>query len=71
MALVEFKELKEQLKDLLDKGFIWTGISLWGAPILFVKKKDISLLMCIHRQQLKEVSTKKEYPFPRIYELYE
>ena len=47
MALVELKELKEQLKDLLDKGFIRPSISLWGTPVLFVKKKDSSLRMCI------------------------
>ena len=40
MALEELKELKEQLKDLLDKGFIRPSISPWGAPVLFVRKKD-------------------------------
>ena len=47
MAPTELKELKEQLKDLLDKGFIRPSISPWGAPVLFVKKKDGSLRMCI------------------------
>ena len=47
MALEELKELKEQLKDLLDKGFIRPSISPWGAPVLFVKKKDGSLRMFI------------------------
>jgi len=48
MALAELKELKEQLKDLLDKGFIRPSISPWGVPVLFVKKKDGFLRMCIN-----------------------
>ncbi|WMV29095.1 hypothetical protein MTR67_022480 [Solanum verrucosum] len=47
MAPAELKKLKEQLKDVLDKGIIRPSISLWGAPVLFVKKKDGSLRMCI------------------------
>ena len=47
MAPAELKELKEQLKDLLDKGFIRPSISPWGVPVLFIKKKDGSLKMCI------------------------
>jgi len=43
----KLKELKEQLQDLLDKGFIWPSVSPWGAPVLFVKKKDGSMHMCI------------------------
>ena len=43
VALIELKKLKDQLKDLLDKGFIRPSISLWGAPVLFVRKKDGSL----------------------------
>ena len=66
MALAELKELKVQLKDLLDKGFIRLSISLWGASILFVKKKDRSLRMCIDYRQLNKVTIKNKYPFPRI-----
>ena len=51
MAPTKLKELKEQLKDLLDKGFIQPSISPWGAPILFVKNKDGSLRMCIDYRQ--------------------
>ena len=47
MALAELKELKAQLKDLLDKDFIRHSVSQWGAPVLFVTKKDGSLSMCI------------------------
>ncbi|WMV58542.1 hypothetical protein MTR67_051927 [Solanum verrucosum] len=54
MAPAEFKELKDQLKDLLDKGFIRPSISPWGAPVLFVRKKDGSLCMCIDYRQLNK-----------------
>ena len=47
MAPAELKELKEQLKDLLDKAFIRPSVSPWGAPVLFLRKKDGSLRMCI------------------------
>ena len=53
MAPAELKKLKEQLKVLLDKGFIIPSISPWGAPVLFVKMKDCSLRMCIDCIQLK------------------
>ena len=66
MAPVELKELKEQLKDLLEKGFIRPSISPWGAPMLFVRKKDGSLRMCIDYRQLNKVTVKNRYPLPRI-----
>ncbi|XP_070020807.1 uncharacterized protein [Nicotiana sylvestris] len=54
MAPAELKELKEQLKDLLEKGFIRPSTSPWGAPVLFVRKKDGSLRMCIDYRQLNK-----------------
>ena len=66
MALAELKYLKAQLKDLLDKGFIRPSISPWGAPILFVNKKDGSLRMCIDYRQLNKVTIKTKYPLPWI-----
>ncbi|XP_070052677.1 uncharacterized protein [Nicotiana tomentosiformis] len=54
MALAEFKELKEQLKDLLEKSFIRPSISPWGAPVLFVQKKNGSMKMCINYRQLNK-----------------
>ena len=47
MAPTELIELKGQIQDLLDKGFIRPSVSTWGAPVLFVKKKDGSMRMCI------------------------
>src|SRR5688572_26991763 len=71
MAPVELKELKEQLKDLLDKGFIRPSISPWGAPVLFVRKKDGTLRMCIDYRQLNKVTIKNKYPIRRIDDLFD
>jgi len=71
MSPTELKELKAQLKDLLDKGFIQPSISPWGAPALFVKKKDGSLHMCIDYRQLNKVTIKNKYPLPRIDDLFD
>lgn len=71
MAPAELKELKEQLKDLLDKGFIRPSKSPWGAPVLFVRKKDDSLRMCIDYRQLNKVTIKNKYPLPRIDDLFD
>ena len=62
----ELRELKEQLKVLLDKGFIHLSSSPWGCPALFVKKKDGSLRMCVDYRPLNEVTIKNKYPLPRI-----
>uniref|UniRef100_A0A2N9F8N8 Reverse transcriptase n=1 Tax=Fagus sylvatica TaxID=28930 RepID=A0A2N9F8N8_FAGSY len=66
MAPVELEELKKQLWELLDKGFIRPTVSPWGAPILFVKKKDGSMRLCIDYRQLNRVTVKNKYPLPRI-----
>ncbi|KAH0773702.1 hypothetical protein KY290_010839 [Solanum tuberosum] len=71
MALAELKELKEQLKDLLDKGFIQPSISPWGTQVLFMKKKDGSLRMCIDYCQLNKVTIKNKYLLPRIDDLFD
>ncbi|KAH0716802.1 hypothetical protein KY285_012833 [Solanum tuberosum] len=71
MAPTELKELKEQFKDLIGKGFIRPSISPWGALVLFVKKKIGSLRMCIDYRQLKKVTIKNKYPIPRIDDLFD
>jgi hypothetical protein len=53
LALAEMKELSGQLQELLDKGFIRPSFSPWGAPVLFIKKKDGSFRMCIDYRELK------------------
>ena len=71
MALAELRELKAQLEELLSKGFIRPSISPWGAPVLFVKKKDGSLRLCIDYRQVNRVSIRNQYPLPRIDELFD
>ncbi|KAG7594042.1 Zinc finger CCHC-type [Arabidopsis thaliana x Arabidopsis arenosa] len=69
MAPAEMAELKKQLEELLDKGFIRPSSSPWGAPVLFVKKKDGSFRLCIDYRGLNKVTVKNKYPLPRIDEL--
>ncbi|GJT36386.1 putative reverse transcriptase domain-containing protein [Tanacetum coccineum] len=71
LAPAEMKELAEQLKELSDKGFIRPSSSPWGAPILFVKKKDGSFLMCIDYCELNKLTVKNRYPLPRIDDLFD
>jgi hypothetical protein len=62
----ELAELKTQLQDFLEKGFIRPSSSPWGCPAIFVKKKDQTLRMCVDYRPLNEVTIKNKYPFPRI-----
>ena len=71
MAPAELRELKAQLEELLSKGFIRSSISPWGAPVIFVKKKDGSLRLCIDYRQLNRVTIRNQYPLPRIDELFD
>ena len=71
MAPAELRELKAQLEELLSKGFIRPSISPWGAPVLFVKKKDGSLRLCIDYRQLNRVTIRNQYPLLRIDELFD
>ncbi|CAN4101409.1 unnamed protein product [Withania somnifera] len=71
MAPAELRELKVRLRDLLDKGFICSSVSPWGAPVLFVKKKDGSMRMCIDYRRLNKVTVKNKYPLPRIDDLFD
>ncbi|GJX10074.1 putative reverse transcriptase domain-containing protein [Tanacetum coccineum] len=65
------KELSEQLKELYDKGFIRPSSSPWGAPVLFVKKKDALFWMCIDYRELNKLTVKNHYPLPRIDGLFD
>ena len=71
MTLVQLHELKVQLQDLLDKGFIRPITSPWGGPVLFTKKKDKTLRLCIDYRQLNRVTIKNRYPLPMIEELFD
>ncbi|WRX08900.1 Reverse transcriptase domain - like 8 [Theobroma cacao] len=71
MASAELKELKVQLKELVDKGFIRPSTSPWGAPVLFVKKKNSTLRLCIDYRQLNRMIIKNKYPLPRIDDLFD
>jgi hypothetical protein len=71
MPPAELAELKKQLQELLDKGFIRPSTSPWGCPALFVKKKDESLMLCIDYRPLNAVTIKNKYPLPRIDVLFD
>ncbi|KAD3067306.1 hypothetical protein E3N88_35186 [Mikania micrantha] len=71
LAPSEMQELSGQLQQLLDKGFIRPSFSPWGAPILFVKKKDGSFRMCIDYRELNKLTIKNRYPLPRIDDLFD
>ena len=71
MAVVELKELKLLLQELLEKGFISSSVSPWGAPVLFVKKKDGTLRLCVDYKQLNKMTMKNKYLLPRIDDLFD
>jgi hypothetical protein len=71
MPPAELAELKKQLQELLDKGFIRPSTSPWGCPALFVKKNDESLRLCIDYRPLNAVTIKNKYPLPRIDVLFD
>ena len=71
MTPLELKELKTQLDELLGKVFIRPSTSPWGALVLFVKKKDDTLRLCIDYRKLNRVTVKNKYPLPRIDDLFD
>jgi hypothetical protein len=71
MATSELAELKEHIKELLEKGFIRPSSSLWGAPVIFVLKKDGAQRLCVDYRALNEVTIKNKYPLPRIDYLFD
>jgi hypothetical protein len=71
MSTPEFKELQLQLEELLKKGYIHPSVSPWGSSVLFVKKKDGTLILCINFRQLNKVTVKNKYPLSRIDDLFD
>src|SRR5919202_4415189 len=71
LAPSEIREVMTQIQDLLDRGFIRPSSSPWGAPVLFVKKKDGSRRMCIDYRELNKKTVKNKYPLPRIDDLFD
>jgi hypothetical protein len=71
MPVNELVELKKQIAELQSKGFIRPSSSPWGAPVLFMKKKDRTQRMCVDYRSLNEVTIKNKYPLPRIEDLFD
>jgi hypothetical protein len=71
MSTPKLKDLQMQLEEIMKKGYILPSVSPWGAPVLFVKKKDGTLRLCIDFRQLNEVTIKNKYPFPMIDDLFD
>nr|BAH80065.1 putative retrotransposon protein [Oryza sativa Indica Group] len=71
MAANELAEVKRQVDDLLQKGYIRPSTSPWGAPVIFVEKKDHTQRMCVDYRALNEVTIKNKYPLPRIDDLFD
>jgi hypothetical protein len=71
MSVEELKELKKQLTELQEAGYIRPSSSPWRAPVLFVQKKDGSQWMCVDYRSLNDVTVKNKYPLPRIEDLFD
>jgi hypothetical protein len=71
MTTPELAELKEHIRELLEKGFIHPSSSPWGAPVIFILKKDGTQRLCVDYRALNEVIVKKKYPLPRIDDLFD
>jgi len=70
MNTIEMQELKH-VQDLLEKGLIKPNVSPWGVPVLFIKKKDGTLRLCIEYRMLNKVTIKNRYPLPKIDDLFD
>jgi hypothetical protein len=71
MSSTQLIELKKQIEELLEKGFIRPSSSPWGAPVIFVEKKNGTQRMCVDYLLLNEVAIKNKYPLPRIEDLFD
>jgi len=70
MNILEINEIKYQLQELLDKKYTRPSVSPWGASILFVRKKDETLRLCIYYRQLNKMKIKNTYPLPHINDVF-
>ena len=70
MAPAEMKEFRDHIEQLLGQGFIRRSTSPWGAPVLFVKKRDGLLRLCVDYRELNKVTIQNKYPLPRIDDLF-
>ena len=71
MNIIELTELKSKLQELIDRKYIRPSVSPWGALVLFVKKKDGSLRLCIYYRKLNKMTIKNQYPLPLIDDLFD
>jgi hypothetical protein len=71
MAAKQLAELKDQIKELLEKGYIHPSSPPWGAPVIFVLKKDGTQQMCMYYRALNEVTIENKYPLPRFDDLFD
>jgi hypothetical protein len=71
MTTPELAELREHIKELLEKGFVHPSSSPWGALVIFVPKKNGTQRLCVDYRALNEVTIKNNYPLPRIYDLFD
>jgi hypothetical protein len=71
MSSDQLLELRKQIKELFEKGFIRPSSSPWGAPFIFVEKKDGTQRMCVDYRSLNDVTIKNKYPLPRIDDLFD
>jgi hypothetical protein len=71
MSTPNLKELKMKLEEIMKNGYIFPSVSPWGAPMLFVKKKDGKLRLCIDFRKLNKVTMKNKYPLSRIDDLFD
>ena len=71
MPAKDLKEIKTQINELLEKGYIRPSSSPWGAPVLLVEKNHGSLRMIVHYRALNEVTIKNKYPLPMINDLFD
>jgi len=71
MSIVELCKLQVKLQDLLDRKMIRPSVSPWGAPVIFEKKKDGSLRLCVNYRKLNQITIQNQYPLPHIDDLFD